>query len=103
MNRLEQLLKLLKEQPEDVFLHYALGMEYYSCGNITKAKEQFLQVLNLQSLHHDAMFRLAQIEEEQGNDAVATEWYKKALQAAQQNKDEKTAKEIQNILQNLLL
>jgi tetratricopeptide (TPR) repeat protein len=103
MNRLEQLLDLLKESPEDVFLQYALGMEYYSCGNIPKAKEQFLHVLNLQPLHHDAMFRLAQIEEEQGKENAAMEWYQKALQAAQQNKDYKTAKEIQNILQNLSL
>ena len=48
--RLEKLLEFIKEQPDDVFLKYALAMEYQGLNDIQKAKEYFEEVVKVEEV-----------------------------------------------------
>ena len=43
--RLEQLLAMLSSEPNDLFLHYALALEYISAGDQEKGIDQLKQII----------------------------------------------------------
>ncbi len=63
MPSIEQLGKLLAAEPDDVFLNFALAMEYVGAGRLDDAVRQFARVLEL-----DAAKNRARIEHLAEND-----------------------------------
>ncbi len=45
MSRLEQIQKMLKEDPRDTFLNFGLAMEYVKAGRSQEAVAQFERVI----------------------------------------------------------
>jgi len=45
--RIESIKRMLEESPDDVFLHYSLGMEYASGGHYDEAAEEFNRCVEL--------------------------------------------------------
>ena len=63
-DRKKQLLELLQSDPNDVFLHYALGMEALSENDLQAALTQFQKTIGLQENYHAAeTFKLMQREQ----------------------------------------
>ena len=50
-DRIEQIRSMLERSPEDVFLHYGLGMEYVSTRQWDSAIEEFRQCIALDQEH----------------------------------------------------
>jgi tetratricopeptide (TPR) repeat protein len=100
-DRKKEILSLLEQEPHDIFLLYALGMEFLSESHFEESKKYFLKVLELQHNHVDALFRLGQIEQDSGNENLALQWYEKAYEAAVLQNKSKTAMEIKNIMEIL--
>lgn len=48
-NRIADIERMLTEDPDDVFLHYSLGMEYASAEQFDKAVAEFKRCIELQS------------------------------------------------------
>jgi len=56
-NRLATITKLLAQNPQDVFLHYSLGMEYFASGQHIQAASEFDRCIEL-----DASYLAAYVE-----------------------------------------
>ncbi|MCB9850046.1 MAG: tetratricopeptide repeat protein [Phycisphaerales bacterium] len=57
MSRLEQITRMLENEPDDVFLNFSLAMEYRSAGEIEKAMAQFDRVITLDPAYLAAYMR----------------------------------------------
>jgi len=92
-SRKEQVLEMLKAEPGDIFLNYALGMELISDQYYKEAREQFLKTLELKPDHFACYYQLGQISEKMNKETEAIEFYKKGLELAQQQKNAKAVNE----------
>ena len=96
--RLLQLQEMLKDEPHDSFLNYALALEYANAGNINKAIELIETLLLRDQNYLGAYYQLGKYYEatEQLQDAIAT--YKKGISIAQQQKNRKAQGELNEAL-----
>lgn len=101
MARREQLEQLLKEEPNDVFLNYALAKQQISDGEIAEGLAQFTRTLQLDPNYVPAFFQKAQVLAEQGNIAEAKENAQAGLIAAQKTGDAHAEGELNEFLQML--
>lgn len=88
------LLSLLVNEPNDIFTNYALAIEYMGEGDYTKAEKQFLKVLDIDSNYLPSYFQLGQVAEKMNNVQIALNYYKKGLELAKAQKNNKTVNEI---------
>lgn len=104
--RKEELQMFLKENPNDVFLNYALGLEFISENNLKEAQLQFEKVIGIDNTYIPAYYQLGMIYHQQNKTSDALEILNKGLILAKQNKKTKEQAEflsaITNIENNLL-
>ncbi len=61
MSRIDRIIKLLQDNPDDVFLNFSLGMEYLSQKREDLALHQFDKTISLEPTHLAAHFRKCRI------------------------------------------
>lgn len=101
LDRKEQLLQMLKEQPGDTFVIYALGMEALAHNDYTEALQRFGEVIKIDPSHHPSYYRLAVIYQFIDLVDVARTFAEKGKQLALQQNDRKAAGEFQTLLDEL--
>jgi Tfp pilus assembly protein PilF len=92
--RVKSLEEMMKKEPHDLFLNYALAIEYLNDINfIDKAEAQFKFVLSLDENYIAAYYQLGKLYEvlSKTNDALIA--YKKGLSIAKLKKDNKSVNE----------
>lgn len=77
--RLEQLHELLKAEPKDSFLRYAIATEYLKLGNELKALEFYELVLSDDENYVGTYYHLGKLLEKMNNKDKAIEIYKKGM------------------------
>jgi tetratricopeptide (TPR) repeat protein len=87
LGRVDMILELLESNPEDLFLNYALGLEYVSASKFTEATEQFNKVLQLDSTYIPVYYQMGKLSEALSNKEEAIAHYQKGLALAKQKKD----------------
>jgi tetratricopeptide (TPR) repeat protein len=92
-NRIHDLLELLKAEPEDIFLNYALGIEYHASALLPEAEIQFKKTLGLNANYIAAYYQLGKLFEEQQKITEALNYFKTGLVKAQEKKDFKAINE----------
>ena len=100
--RLKKLLEFIKEQPQDLFLKYALAMEYLGMNDIEQAKTYFEEVIKSDKNHVAAYYQLGKIFERQGNESSAISIYEKGIEAAKIKNDQRSIREIKTALDELM-
>ena len=98
MSRLEQLSEMLKEDPDDSFLNYALALEYGKAGDLRKAIDTIETMLKVHSTYLGAYYQLGKYYEELKEDEKAASTYKKGIMLAQEQKNLKTLGELRTAL-----
>ena len=83
MSRLDQLAKMLQTDPGDVFLNFALAMEYVKADRHEEALAQFTLVTELDPKYVAAWFRKADLLVTLHRHAEARQVYADALTAAE--------------------
>lgn len=98
MSRLLQIQEMLKNEPDDSFLNYALALEYAKVNDIKKAIELIEGVLERDQTYLGAYYQLGKYYEmtEQIPKAIAT--YKKGILIAQQQNNKKAQGELNEAL-----
>jgi tetratricopeptide (TPR) repeat protein len=92
--RINQLRDLLKAEPNDLFLNYALGIEFIHIpGALAQAEEQFNKVLGLDPDYIAVYYQLGKLKEMTGNNAEAIAYFKSGLEIARNKKDNKAVNE----------
>ena len=100
--RLEKLLEFTKEQPDDLFLKYALAMEYQGLNDIDKAKEYFEEVIKVDKNHVAAYYQLGKIFEILDIESSAISMYEKGLENARIKNDMRSIREFNAAIDALL-
>lgn len=82
MPKREQVERMLKEDPQDVFLNYALAMALQSEGKAEEAIAQFRRLLSLDAEHVSGYFQLGQTLAREGRTDEAKDVLATGIQIA---------------------
>lgn len=94
LTRIEQLLKFLEEEPNDVFSLYALALEYKK-NNPIEALKLFRQLLTNHPGYLPTYYQAALMMEESGNINEALTLYEQGIELARKQNDTGALKELQ--------
>ncbi|HOB73932.1 MAG TPA: tetratricopeptide repeat protein [Phycisphaerae bacterium] len=101
MSRLEQLEKLLSAEPGDVFLNFALAMEYLKMGRHAEALAQFDRVNELDPNYVAAYFQKGNALLALGRREEAKAVLTRGVEAAQRTGNTHAAGEMGDLLKAL--
>ena len=101
MNRIEQLLRFLSEQPNDSFLIHALALEYQKAGDDEQARYYFEQNLHKAPGYIATYYHLGKLLERKGavQDAIAI--YEQGMQQARAAGDDHAFSELRSVYEEL--
>lgn len=101
MPSIEQLQKMLKSEPHDAFLRYALAMEYAKHNQLAEALTEFRTLLAAHPDYVAAYFMMGRAQAQSGDVPGACETYRKGIDVAKQKGDLHAAGEISDALEQL--
>mgnify|MGYP003394114592 CR=1 FL=1 len=93
-SRIDNLIGMLKEEPEDVFLNYALAVEFVGQEKYTEAENQFLKTLQLNTEYLPCYYQLGQVSEKLSKEKEALEYYYKGVELAKKQNNNKALNEL---------
>jgi Tfp pilus assembly protein PilF len=90
---------MLVQEPRDVFLNYALALEYLKDPESAQSAEaQLRHVLTLDEAYVPAYYQLGKILEAQNKTSGALAMYRRGLEMARSRNDRKTANEFEEAI-----
>lgn len=92
---------MLEQQPLDLFLQYALAMEYLGMNRAAEAESLFKAILAADEHYVAAYYQLGKLLETT-NEPAAITIYEKGMSEAQLKGDRKTVNEFRSALDELL-
>ena len=98
ITRLQQIENMLKDEPDDSFLTYALALEYVKMNELSKAIEIIETLLNRDENYLGAYYQSGKLYEETGQIDKAIVAYKKGIAIAQKQNNKKTLSELNQAL-----
>ena len=101
MSRKDMLLSMLAKEPEDVFFNYALALEMLGENKFEEAEQQFKKTIKLNAEYLPNYYQLAQTLEKLNKKNEAAQYYKKGLELAKTQKNQKAIGEINEALEML--
>lgn len=101
IDKIAELNKLITEEPDDPFLHYALGLEYSKKKYFQEAMASFQTVLKFDENYLAAYYQLGLIFIELDIVDVAKTYIGKGIEIASRKKDYKTKHELEELLENI--
>jgi Tfp pilus assembly protein PilF len=96
--KLEQLVELLKADPNDSFIRYGIAMEYAKQGNHAQAIAEFAELIRRDPKYVPAYFMGGRAYAQNGDVEGARGMYQRGVQVAQQVGDTHAAGEIAEAL-----
>lgn len=100
-DRLQQLIELLENSPDDAFLLYAVALEFQSKGNTEEAIKRYEDLLLKQWDYLAVYYQLGGLYTLLGDTSKAEETYTKGIEIATQQKNTKTLAELRSALDML--
>lgn len=94
LSRIDMLIGMLEKEPLDVFLNYALAVEFVGEGKYKDAEAQFLKTLQLNTDYLPCYYQLGQTAEKLNKEQEALAYYKKGLNLATQQNNTKAINEL---------
>lgn len=101
MPRRKQLEALLAEEPDDVFLNYALAKALVQEGEVDAGLAQFRRVLQLDAGHVATYFQMAQTLAAEGETEAARETVTRGISVARRAGDSHAEREMTEFLNAL--
>ncbi len=98
MTRLEQLQQMLSQEPDDIFLQYAIAMEYFSANAFEKALGCLKPIIANKPDYLAAYYQTGKCYEELKQFEEAKSIYEKGVELAQKQSKTKTLNELREAL-----
>lgn len=98
MTRLEQLLEMLQQDPQDAFLNYALALEFAKTGDIDPAIDAIEGILARDENYLGAYYQLGKFYEQTLQPEKAILTYQKGMEIAKKQNNRKTLGELNEAL-----
>lgn len=92
--RKDTLLEMIRKEPQDVFLNYALAVEFVGEGKYAEAENQFLKTLQLNDEYLPCYYQLGQVAEKLNKEKEALEYYHKGAELAKKQNNNKALNEL---------
>jgi Tfp pilus assembly protein PilF len=92
------LVELLKKEPNDVFLIYALGIEYVAELDLKEAEEKFKKVLSIDENYIAAYYQLGKLFESQLRNEEALTYFRIGLEKAKEQKNNRSVNEFKEAI-----
>lgn len=101
VDRLDHLRSMLKEEPRDVFLHYAIALELKALHDLPAAMMQFYELLDIDPGNIPGHYQMALVFDELGRCGDALGIARKGLELASDQRDLKAMAELRELIQRL--
>ena len=98
MDRLASLLTMARDKPDDIFLIFALALEYKSTGNEAESRVYFERLVNEYPDYVATYYQYGKMEEETGHLKEAADLYNIGIEKAKAAGDLKTARGLQQAI-----
>ena len=92
--RKELIFDMLLKEPNDIFLNYALAMEFVAANELNEANKQLQKVLSIKQDYLPCYYQLGQVNEKLGNNDVALIYYKQGVDFAKAQNNNKALGEL---------
>jgi tetratricopeptide (TPR) repeat protein len=99
--RLQKLLEMNSENPQDTFVVYAIGMEYLGLNQFADAEQCFKDCLELDSNYISAYYQLGLLFQRSENDVQALLYLRKGLDLAKLVSNQKTLNEFKSLIEEI--
>lgn len=93
LSRIDMIIEMLRDEPDDLFLNYTLGLEYVAELSLNDAEFQFKKSLVLDENYIAAYYQLGKLFESQLKNTEALHYFKLGLEHAKQQKNNKAINE----------
>jgi Tfp pilus assembly protein PilF len=93
LSRIDMIIEMLKNEPSDLFLTYALGVEYVAELSLQDAEIQFKKTLEIDKDYIPAFYQLGKLFESQLKNTEALHYFKLGLEKAKEQKNNKAINE----------
>ena len=100
-SRLDSLLKFLEQEPDDVFTHYAVALEYAGMKDYKKAIKKLEEVINRDPNYVAAYQQLGRLQAQTDHEDDALRTFEKGIQVASLLGDTHAVKEMKESLDDL--
>lgn len=101
MNRLQTLLKMAADKPEDVFLKYAIALEHVSLNDYEAAEKTFEWLVSKHPNYLPTYYQYGQLLDAREQKEKALKIYTEGIALAATLRDYKTARELQQAMELL--
>jgi len=101
MSRLAQLQTMLKEDPKDSFLLFAVAKEYEKLQDLDQAISYYENLVQNDSKYTGVYYHLGGAYAELGNKDKATEVYQTGIAVCKEVGDQHALSELKSVLMNL--
>lgn len=92
--RRDSLIEMLNKEPDDLFLNYALAVEFVAEKKYKEAENQFLKTLLLNKEYLPCYYQLGQTAEKLNNEKEALGYYHKGAELAKKQNNNKALNEL---------
>ena len=92
--RIDNLMVMLKEEPQDLFLNYALAVEFVGEQKYEEAEKQFLKTTAINSDYLPCYYQLGQTAEKLNKEKEALEYYHRGAELAKKQNNNKALNEL---------
>lgn len=92
--RKEMIFDMLLNEPNDLFLNYALAMEYLGTNDLQMAEAQLQKTLSIDSSYLPCFYQLGQTWEKLGDTGKALDFYRQGLELAKSQNNRKAQGEL---------
>lgn len=96
--RIEMIFDMLQKEPKDIFLNYALAMEYMGNNDFKKAAEQLAVTLEINKDYLPCYYQMGQVKEKLNDNATAIVYYQKGVELAKAQGNTKAMGELNEAL-----
>ncbi len=93
LSRIDMIIEMLRDEPDDLFLNYTLGLEYVAELSLNDAEFQFKKSLVLNENYIAAYYQLGKLFESQLKNTEALHYFKLGLEQAKRQKNNKAINE----------
>jgi tetratricopeptide (TPR) repeat protein len=101
MDRVAMLKEILADNPNDLFAHYGLAMEYANAGDTAAALAEYEKIVALDPNYVPAYQMGGQLLLNLRRDEEARRWFDKGIAAARRTGNQHAESEMQGILETL--
>ncbi|MEY4875366.1 MAG: hypothetical protein RL708_515 [Bacteroidota bacterium] len=102
MDRIERINEMLKQNPTDSFLLFALGLEKIKLGNEDEALQLFQSITLSNPDYSGVYYHLGKLLERKNETEKAMEAYEKGMQVCKKLNEQHNFNELRNALDMLL-